>query len=211
MPNRLEQYVDDLNANLSGLSPEQRAAELSEVRAHLGALVDSHCELGLDVDAAEAAAIRQFGAPQNVSQGVHLAALQRLLDNPLGAAATLIVLNAAFHAAQSLLFPIVWAFGAAQGYSAQDQLTLWARTSDVSSQILVPAVSGYLAARWLPHAAVRGAFLVTLLAVPTTLSTLLVQMTMNPRFYGHAFWLLVPLVSVVSAGATLAVQRRQIA
>lgn len=211
MSSRLEQYVDDLGSQLGGLSPEQRAAEISEVRGHLDALVEGHRELGLDADAAEAAAVRQFGDPRRVSRGVHLAALQRLLDNPLGAAAALIVLGAVVRASLALILPVVWGVSAALGETGAEQASRWFQISSAFNQFFAPAICGVLLARWLPRAAVRGAFLVVLLTLPAVLTALLSGIMVVANNLGVAYWILVPLVSVVFAGATQAVRRQRIA
>lgn len=159
MHSQLERYVDALDGKLSALSPEQRSAEIAEVRAHLSDLADGHRELGLSEDEAAAAAIRQFGSPRTLAAGVQRAALARLLDTPLGAAGAILALSAVVGVLLSALLSIGFClslpFLSDRFHSALAFLPWFSAIPTVARPLIV----GALVARWLPRHATRGALL----------------------------------------------------
>jgi hypothetical protein len=66
---RIEEYLDRIDAPLIGHVPRARRLELrAELALHLDALVEAHQELGATPDEAVTDALRQFGDPLHVGQ-----------------------------------------------------------------------------------------------------------------------------------------------
>ncbi|GAB4456060.1 MAG: hypothetical protein OHK0029_13340 [Armatimonadaceae bacterium] len=73
MNNPLNQFTEEVYTNLKHLSEEERRAEVTEIRAHLEALIQQKKAEGLSEETAAAEAIRQFGSVRALNQGLHRA------------------------------------------------------------------------------------------------------------------------------------------
>ncbi len=64
--NLLDEYLDDLERRLKS-APEQKEAEVREVRGHLEALIAAHIQRGHDSETAMNWALQQFGKAEQLS------------------------------------------------------------------------------------------------------------------------------------------------
>ncbi len=82
---KLEQYVEKVAANLKSLSESERKSQIDELRQHLEALAAAKQRKGQTEEAATEAAIRQFGASEDLGRELKRmewrARLKRLPEN----------------------------------------------------------------------------------------------------------------------------------
>src|SRR5687768_503567 len=74
MHSRLEEYLDEIDRRLQHVPSWEREEWREKARQHLAALAEAHEELGSTPEQALRAAIRQFGQPAHLAQGLDPAA-----------------------------------------------------------------------------------------------------------------------------------------
>ena len=109
MDNRLNEYLQKLEAALGALGVEQRTGELREMRQHIEAMVARQIELGQSPDEALTEALEQFGPPQRVGRSLCAARAGESPGRVLTAVLGALTIYVWFSGMSSLLF------GAAQG------------------------------------------------------------------------------------------------
>jgi hypothetical protein len=73
MNNRLEQYIEEVKADLRHLPEAEQGGEVAEIRAHLEALTAQYEALGLSEETATATALEQFGSAKTLNKGLRRA------------------------------------------------------------------------------------------------------------------------------------------
>jgi hypothetical protein len=81
-PNRLEEYLDQLERPLTALSPTARREWREEAHEHLQSLIAAHEELGSSPEEAVEAAVRQFGDAARIGRGLRSVARRRRRTTP---------------------------------------------------------------------------------------------------------------------------------
>ena len=104
MDNRLNEYLQKLEAALGDLEAEQRTNELREMRQHIEAMVARQIERGQSSDEALTEALAQFGPPQQVGRALCAARVGDSSGRVLTAVLGAVVVNAWLGGLASLLF-----------------------------------------------------------------------------------------------------------